>query len=136
MRMHNPPHPGKVLREFLGHVDVTAAAKHLKVSRATLSRILNGKAGISAEMSLRLSAAFGTHAAIWYELQTDYDLWRASKKSSRRSSRSIGPRENESGRAVLDLTHRPQRRLSESWRTPMQPECHVAVWWWMWMRCG
>jgi addiction module HigA family antidote len=80
MRMQNPPHPGKVIREFLGDVDVTTAAKHLKVSRATLSRILNGKAGVSAEMSLRLSAAFGTHGAIWYELQTDYDMWRASRK--------------------------------------------------------
>jgi len=80
MRMHNPPHPGKVLREFMGNVDVTTAARHLRVSRATLSRILNGKAGISADMSLRLSAAFGTHAAIWYELQADYDMWRASLK--------------------------------------------------------
>jgi addiction module HigA family antidote len=80
MRMHNPPHPGKLLREFLGNVDVTTAARHLKVSRATLSRILNGKAGISADMSLRLSAAFGTHAEILYELQTDYDMWLASKR--------------------------------------------------------
>ena len=80
MRMYNPPHPGKVLREFLGDVDVTTAARHLHVSRATLSRILNGKAGVSADMSLRLSAAFGTHAEIWYELQADYDIWRALKK--------------------------------------------------------
>jgi addiction module HigA family antidote len=80
MRMHNPPHPGKVLREFLADVDVTTAAKHLKVSRATLSCILNGKAGISADMSLRLSAAFGTHDAIWYELQTDYEMLRASRR--------------------------------------------------------
>jgi addiction module HigA family antidote len=79
-RMHNPPHPGKVLREFLGDIDVTAAAKHLQVSRATLSRVLNGKAGISADISLRLSAALGTHAEIWYELQTDYDLGQASQK--------------------------------------------------------
>ena len=78
MRMHNPPHPGKVIREFLGNIDVTTAAKHLRVSRATLSRILNGKAGVSADISLRLSAAFGTHAAIRYELQTDYDMWHAS----------------------------------------------------------
>jgi len=80
MRMHNPPHPGKVLREFLGDIDVTTAAKHLQVSRAALSRVLNGSAGISADMSLRLSAALGTHAAIWYELQTDFDMWQASKK--------------------------------------------------------
>jgi plasmid maintenance system antidote protein VapI len=62
MRMHNPPHPGKVLREFLGDLDVTTAAKHLQVSRATLS------------------AAFGTHAEIWYELQTDFDMWQASQR--------------------------------------------------------
>ena len=84
MRMHNPPHPCKVLWQFLGDTNVTAAAKHLRVSRATLSRILNGKAGISADMSLRLSAAFGTHAEIWYELQTDYDLWQASRKKQTR----------------------------------------------------
>ena len=63
-RMHNPPHPGKVLREFPGDIDVTAAAKHLHVSRAALSRVLNVKAGISADMSLRLSAALGTYAEI------------------------------------------------------------------------
>jgi addiction module HigA family antidote len=78
--MYNPPHPGKVLRDALGEIDVTTAAKHLQVSRATLSRILNGKAGISAEMSLRLSAALGTHAEIWYELQTNYDMWQAAQK--------------------------------------------------------
>jgi antitoxin HigA-1 len=80
MRMHNPPHPGTVLREFLGDIDVTGAAKHLKVSRAALSRVLNGKAGISADMSIRLSAALGTHAAIWYELQTDFDMSQAWQK--------------------------------------------------------
>jgi addiction module HigA family antidote len=63
-----------------GPADRTSAAKRLQVFRATLSRILNGKAGISADMSLRLSAAFGTHAEIWCELQTDYDLWQASQK--------------------------------------------------------
>jgi addiction module HigA family antidote len=78
--MHNPPHPGKLLREFPGGIDATAVARHLNVSRATLSRGLTGKAGISADMSLRLSAALGTHAEIWYELQTDYDLWQASQK--------------------------------------------------------
>ena len=80
MRMHNPQHPGKIVREFLGEIDVTSAARHLQVSRATLSRILNGKACISADMSLPLSAAFGTHTEIWYELQTNYDLWQASQK--------------------------------------------------------
>lgn len=78
--MHNPPHPGKVLREYLGQMEVADAAARLKVSRTTLSRVLNGRAGISADMSLRLSDALGTHPAFWSGLQMDYDLWHASRK--------------------------------------------------------
>ena len=80
MLMHNPPHPGKVLREYLGEIEVAEAARRLRVTRTTLSRILNGRAGISAEMSLKLSQALGTHEAFWSGLQMDYDLWRASRK--------------------------------------------------------
>lgn len=80
MLMHNPPHPGKVLREYLGQVEIVEAARRLGVTRTTLSRIVNGRAGISAEMSLRLSEALGTHAAFWSGLQMDYDLWQASRK--------------------------------------------------------
>jgi antitoxin HigA-1 len=80
MLMHNPPHPGKVLREYLGSIEVGEAAKQLQVTRTTLSRIINGRAGISAEMSLRLSAALGTHPAFWAGLHMDYDLWHASRK--------------------------------------------------------
>jgi addiction module HigA family antidote len=79
-RMFNPPHPGEVLRDALGDTDVTAAARHLHVSRVTLSRILNGASGISADMSLRLGAALGTRDSMWYEMQMDYDLWIASQK--------------------------------------------------------
>ncbi len=79
-RMHNPPHPGKVLRDALGDMDVTTAARKLHVSRTTLSRILNCAAGISADMSLRLSAALGTHDSLWYELQMSYDLAQAARK--------------------------------------------------------
>jgi antitoxin HigA-1 len=78
--MHNPPHPGKVLREYLGEMDVSEAAARLRVSRTTLSRVLNGRAGISADMSLRLSDALGTNPAFWSGLQMDYDLWHASRK--------------------------------------------------------
>ncbi len=78
--MYNPPHPGKVLREYIGEMEVSEAAGRLRVSRTTLSRVLNGKAGISADMSLRLSDALGTHAAFWSGLQMDYDLWHASRK--------------------------------------------------------
>jgi addiction module HigA family antidote len=78
--MFNPPHPGKILRSALGDIDVTTAAKGLHVARVTLSRILNGSSGISAEMSLRLAAALGTHDSFWYEMQMDYDMWQAAQK--------------------------------------------------------
>jgi antitoxin HigA-1 len=84
MRMFDPPHPGLVLREYLGDVSVTSAAKHLGVTRATLSRILNGSAGISAEMALKLSEALGTSPELWIGMQSQYDLWRASKKRRRK----------------------------------------------------
>lgn len=80
MTMFNPPHPGEVLRQYLGHISVTDAAKHLGVTRVALSRILNGSAGISAEMALRLSEALGTSAEMWIGMQSQYDLWQASKK--------------------------------------------------------
>ena len=80
MLMHNPPHPGRVLREYLGKIEIAEAAKHLDVTRTTLSRIVNGRAGISAEMSLRLSEALGTHAGFWLGLQMDYDLWQAGRQ--------------------------------------------------------
>lgn len=78
--MYNPAHPGRVLREWLGGMQVSEAAAHLRVSRVTLSRILNGKAGISADMSLRLSEALGTSPTLWIDLQTQHDLWRASRR--------------------------------------------------------
>lgn len=88
-QMHNPPHPGRVLREYLQEIPVTAAARHLHVSRVTLSRILNGAAGISADMSLRLSDALGTHPAFWYDMQASYDMWQARKKKRARIERFI-----------------------------------------------
>ncbi len=79
MGMHNPPHPGQVLREYLGKTAVSTAAAHLRVTRVTLSRVLNGKAGISAAMALRLAAALGTSPELWMNMQSQYDLWRARK---------------------------------------------------------
>jgi len=82
MKMHNPPHPGEVLRELclepLG-LSVTRAAEALGVSRKTLSAILNERAGISPEMAIRLSKAFGTSAESWLNQQSQYDLWVAEK---------------------------------------------------------
>ncbi len=77
--MFNPPHPGLVVREYLGDVPVSSAAGHLGVTRVTLSRVLNGKAGISADMALRLSEALGTTPELWMGMQAQYDLWAASR---------------------------------------------------------
>jgi len=87
MRMFNPPHPGEVLREYLGDVTVTHAAKHLRVTRAALSRILNGSAGISAEMALRLAESLGTTPELWTGMQAQYDLWQAARKRRGRLGR-------------------------------------------------
>lgn len=86
MRMHNPPHPGEIIRslclEPLG-LSVTEAAKALGVSRKALSAILNGRGGISPEMAVRLSIAFGTSAESWLNQQTQYDLWHAEQHRKR-----------------------------------------------------
>jgi len=82
MLMHNPPHPGEVIKELclepLG-LTITDAAKGLDISRKTLSSILNGKAGISPEMAVRLSIAFNTSSESWLNQQSQYDLWQAEQ---------------------------------------------------------
>ena len=86
MRMHNPPHPGEVLRELciepLG-LSVTDAAKALGVARKTLSAILNGHSGISPEMAIRLGKAFATSPESWLNQQVQYDLWEAEKHTKK-----------------------------------------------------
>jgi antitoxin HigA-1 len=80
-RMHNPAHPGEVLREYLPeNLAVAEAARRLGVTRQTLSALLNGRAGVSAEMALRLEAALGTSAEMWLEMQAGYDLWQARRQ--------------------------------------------------------
>lgn len=83
MRMHNPPHPGEILKSLcLEPLDltVTEAAEALGVSRKTLSAILNGRSGISPEMAVRLSIAFGTSSESWLNQQVQYDLWHAEQR--------------------------------------------------------
>jgi addiction module HigA family antidote len=80
MMMHNPAHPGRILAYYLEGHTVTEVATHLGVTRAALSRVLNGKAGVSADMALRLSEAFGTEADFWLRLQMQRDLWEASQR--------------------------------------------------------
>ncbi len=78
--MHNPPHPGEVLREDviapLG-LSVTDAADRLAMSRVALSRVLNGKAGISPDLAVRLEQAGAGTAQAWVAMQANYDLWEA-----------------------------------------------------------
>ena len=81
--MHNPPHPGEVLADTVlgdGGISVSEFARKLGVSRVALSRVVNGRAAISADMALRLAAALGGSAESWLGMQVSYDLWKASRK--------------------------------------------------------
>ena len=84
-RMHNPPHPGKILKEDilpeLG-LTVTQAAEQLGVARVTLSRMINGNAAISAEMAIRLAQWLNGNAETWLRAQMQYDLWHAEQVSN------------------------------------------------------
>ena len=86
LRMHHPPHPGAILRELClapVNLTVTDTAVSLDVSRNTLSAILNGRAGISPEMAIRLSIACDTTAECWLQQQMPYDLWHAEQSRKR-----------------------------------------------------
>ena len=87
MRIYNPAHPGEVLREHMGNMPVIRLAEHLGVSRVTLSRLLNGNSGISADMALRLSEALGTSPELWLNMQAQYDLWQASRTKRKKITR-------------------------------------------------
>ena len=80
-RMHNPAHPGEVLREWIPEdMTITQAAQALQVSRVTLSKVLNGKAGVTASMALRLAAWLTTSPDIWLGMQVQWDLWQAGQQ--------------------------------------------------------
>ncbi len=83
-QMHKPPHPGEVLKDTVlrahGGISVTEFAKRLDVSRVALSRVLNGKAAVSAELAIRLAAALRGSAESWLHMQLAYDLWHARRK--------------------------------------------------------
>ena len=92
VRMLNPPHPGEILRELCLtplNITVTDAAASLDVSRNTLSAILNGRAGISPEMAVRLSIAFDTTAESWLQQQMQFDLWHAEQSRKRLRVRKL-----------------------------------------------
>lgn len=86
MSMHNPPHVGEILRELYLEpleISVTDAAKNLGVTRQALSRLINEKTGVSAEIAIRLSKAFDTTPDYWMNLEKQHELWLAIKKGKR-----------------------------------------------------
>jgi addiction module HigA family antidote len=88
--MHNPPHPGNVLRDtVLREMTGAEFAKRLSVSRVALSRVVNGRAAVSAELAIRLAAALGGSAETWMRMQVAYDL--CMRRRRRRSGRKFGP---------------------------------------------
>ncbi len=83
--MHNPPHPGEILKGLCMEpleLTITETAAALGISRKTLSAIVNGRAGISPEMAIRLAKAFDTSAESWLNQQIQYDLWHAKQTVS------------------------------------------------------
>ncbi len=80
MNLFSPASPGEILSEYLDGLTVTEAAKKLAVTRVNLSNILHGHTGISPEMSLKLSKAFGTSALYWLNLNNQYELWKLDQR--------------------------------------------------------
>lgn len=81
--MHSPPHPGEIIKSTLieaQDVSVTEAAEILGVSRASVSKLINGRSGVSPEMAVRLSIALNTSSEMWLNLQTNFDLFQAEKE--------------------------------------------------------
>ena len=86
MPMKNPPHPGEVVRDAIENglgLTVTAAAEGLGISRKTLSQILNGRAGITTEMAIRLEKGIGSSAGAWLRMQIAHDLARVQRSAKR-----------------------------------------------------
>jgi antitoxin HigA-1 len=87
MRMHNPPHPGRIIKEAIEALPMTftAFAAHIAVSRVALSRVLNEKAAVTPEMSIKVSEAFGQDSPdIWFNIQNDHDFWQAANAKTKR----------------------------------------------------
>ena len=92
MQMKNPNHPGDIIRDCLDElgVNVTDGAKALGVTRAALSRVLNRKAAVSAEMAVRLEKTIGSTAGFWLRLQLNYDLAQVQARSGKIHARRLG----------------------------------------------
>ena len=78
-RMHNPPHPGEVIKEFIGEMTIQDTATRLGIDHVTLQQVVTGEAGISHDMALRLGDVFGTSSELWSGMQLQFDLYQADK---------------------------------------------------------
>lgn len=97
MQKNNPAHSGEVLKEYMGGAEVNAFSGRIDVDSTTLCRLLNGRAGISAPMALKLEAALGTSAEMWMYMQTVCDLWAARRERRRQKKTAVR------GRALLSF---------------------------------
>jgi antitoxin HigA-1 len=94
MTMHNPTHPGLIIRDDVLpelQLSVNEAAEQLGVSRVTLSRVINGRSAITAEMALRVGKWVGNGPEIWLRMQGQYDLWLAKKKGALKVKKAKRP---------------------------------------------
>jgi addiction module HigA family antidote len=126
-RKKAPPHPGEVLRDYLGDVSVTEAARKLAVSRSTLSRILHETSGVSADMAIRLGMALDTSSDLWAELQWTFDLYQASKRPKPKVGR-IATRIKDKSILELKGMLRPPAGVKVSTEDMRRAPEELAVW--------
>lgn len=107
---HGPPHPGQVLGQYLHGLSVSEVARALGVSRSTLSRILSGVSGVSADMAIRIGLALDTSPDLWAGLQMRYDLHQAGLQKRPRVKRLLGPVKNESALELKGMFAAPARK--------------------------
>ncbi|MFQ5791597.1 MAG: HigA family addiction module antitoxin [Acidobacteriota bacterium] len=116
--MHDPPHPGEVLRELYLEpvgITVTEAARRLGVTRKTLSELVNGRAGLSPEMAIRIGAATKSTPESWLNMQMHYDLWQRRKMRKKLKVRRLVPFQLVAARG--NVVH-PQWRSRRRYHSP------------------
>lgn len=126
-RKKAPPHPGEVLRDYLGEVSVTEAARKLAVSRSTLSRILNGASSVSADIAVRLGMALDTSPDLWAGLQWKFDLYQAGKRPKPKVGRIVTRVKDKSILELKGMLRPPtgvKVSIKDMWRAPED----LAIW--------
>lgn len=124
MQIHDPAHPGEVLREYMGDAEVTAFAEKVGVNRVSMSRLLNGQSGISAQMALSIAKVLRTTPELWMNLQVQYDLWQArvvNREAKRRSGEV-----KMAGRALIALVEKKRAPKARRLVTAARPATKKA----------